>query len=136
MTWRIAYASASTLGEDMRKTRKTAVVAVLLGTVCFLGAGTAYAHGNGNGDGKGHGHGKGHVHGKGHGKGKGHKHQDGASQTTVITQSTACSTTDENTDVQGESVYGNWSNGEVSLGPQTTDIGSHLGCDNTLVLGK
>jgi len=118
----------------MRKTRKTAVVAVLLGTVCFLGTGTAYAHGNG--DGKGHGHGKGHAHGKGHGKGKGHRRQDAASQTTVITQSTTCSTTDENTDVQGEFAYGNWSNGELSLGPQTTTIGSHLGCDNTLVLGK
>ncbi|MEU6253217.1 hypothetical protein [Streptomyces sp. NPDC047043] len=114
----------------MRKTRKTAVVAVLLGTVCFLGAGTAYAHEHGNGHDKGHGHG----HGKGHGKG--HKHQGGETKTIVITQSTTCSTTDENTDVQGQTASGNWSTGEVTSGPQTTNVGSHLGCDNTLVLGK
>ncbi|WP_151478325.1 hypothetical protein [Streptomyces albicerus] len=116
----------------MRKTLKTAVVAVLLGTVGFLGTGTAYAHGNGHE--KGHGHGK--EHGKGHGKGKGHKHRGAESKTLVITQSTSCSTTDENTDVQGQSAYGNWSNGKVSPGPQTTNIGSRLGCNNTLVLGK
>ncbi|MGP4009754.1 hypothetical protein [Streptomyces sp. 4N124] len=116
----------------MRKTLKTAVVAVLLGTVGFLGTGTAYAHG----DGHEKGHEKGHGHGKGHGKGKGHKHRGGERKTIVITQSTSCSTTDRNTDVQGQSAYGNWSNGKVSPGPQTTDIGSHLGCNNTLVLGK
>ncbi|WP_210588843.1 hypothetical protein [Streptomyces sp. GESEQ-35] len=114
----------------MRKTLKTAVVAVLLGTVGFLGAGTAYAHGNGHEKGheKGHGH--------GHGKGKGHKHRGEVSKTIVITQSTSCSTTEENTDVQGQSAYGNWSNGKVSPGPQTTNLGSRLGCNNTLVLGK
>ncbi|MCX4881472.1 hypothetical protein [Streptomyces sp. NBC_00847] len=120
----------------MRKTRKAAVVAVLLGTVGFLGAGTAYAHGDGHGDGKGHGHGKGHGKGHGHGHGHGQKPRDAESKTVVITQSTSCSATDENTDVQGESASGNWTNGEVSPGPQTTNIGSRLGCDNTLVLGK
>ncbi|MFF4502742.1 hypothetical protein [Streptomyces sp. NPDC001401] len=102
----------------MRKTRKTAVMAaVLLGTVGFLGAGTAYAHD--------------------HGHGHGHKHHGREVKTLVVNQSTTCSTTDENTDVQGQTAsVTNWPHGEVSSSPQTTNVGSHLGCDNTLVFGK
>ncbi|MFI1368890.1 hypothetical protein [Streptomyces griseochromogenes] len=105
----------------MRKTRKTAVVAVFLGTVGFLGAGAAYAQGQGQGQGQGH-----------HGR---------ESTTTKIGQSTSCTTTEENSDVQGESGFengreGNRSNGKGSPGPQTTDVGSSLGCNNTLILGK
>ncbi|MER5542391.1 hypothetical protein ACWDBD_31930 [Streptomyces sp. NPDC001118] len=101
----------------MRKTRKTAVVALLLGTVGLLGAGTAYAHGQG----KGH-----------HGR---------ESTTTIINQGTSCTTTEENEDVQGESGYengreANRSNGKGSPGPQKTNVGSSLGCNNTLVIGK
>jgi hypothetical protein len=117
MTWRIAYASASTLGEDMRKPRKTAVVAVLLGTVGFIGSGTAYAHG--------HGHG----------------HKSRESETVLISQHTSCTTTDKNVDVQGESGFengreGNKPNGKGSPGLQATNVGSTLGCNNILVLGK
>ncbi|GAA3803678.1 hypothetical protein GCM10022403_042070 [Streptomyces coacervatus] len=100
----------------MRKTRKTAVLAVLLGTVGLLGAGTAQAHDHG--------------HGKHHGR---------APKTIVINQSTSCKTADNNSDVQGESAYGNgWDgpNSEGTYGPQSTNIGSRLGCDNNLVLGK
>ncbi|MEV5874333.1 hypothetical protein AB0L75_08915 [Streptomyces sp. NPDC052101] len=104
----------------MRKTRKNAVVAILLGTVGFLGAGTAYAHG-------GHGH--------------GHERKGRETKTIVMNQSTTCSTEDENTDVQGESGFengmqGNKSHGKGSPGTQSTNVGSTLGCDNTIVLGK
>lgn len=107
----------------MRKTRKTAVVAVLLGTVGFLGAGTAYAHG------------------QGHGHGHGTKQQGRESNTIVMNQSTTCTTVEENVDVQGEFGYengreGNQFNGKGSPGPQSTNVGSRLGCDNTVVLGK
>ncbi|GHE10412.1 hypothetical protein [Streptomyces alanosinicus] len=101
----------------MRKTRTTAVVAALLGTVGFLGAGTAYAHGQGKG------------------------HHERENNTTIIGQSTSCTTAEENTDVQGESgvqngQQGNQSNGKGSPGPQTTNVGSTLGCNNTIVLGR
>ncbi|WP_369393376.1 hypothetical protein AB5J72_41885 [Streptomyces sp. CG1] len=104
----------------MRKTRKTAVVAVLLGTVGFLGVGTACAHGQG------------HEH---------HGRENKENNTTKIMQSTTCTTTEENTDVQGESGFGNGregnrSKGKGSPGPQTTNVGSSLGCNNTLVLGR
>ncbi|MGW3205972.1 hypothetical protein [Streptomyces sp. NPDC001135] len=113
----------------MRKTRKTAVVALLLATVGFLGTGTgtAYAHG------QGHGHKKGH--------GSSHKDQGRESETVLISQSTSCTTAEENVDVQGESGFengreGNAPNGKGSPGAQNTNVGSRLGCDNTLVLGK
>ncbi|MCL8013983.1 hypothetical protein [Streptomyces sp. AS02] len=126
----------------MRKPRKTAVVAVLLSAIGFLGAGTAYA------DGHGHGHGQKHEqkHGKKHGKKHGHKHRGKetkaqASQTLLISQSTTCSTTEENIDVQGQYGYqnglqGNQYNGTGSPGTQTTTLGSSQGCNNTVVLGK
>ncbi|OLZ66351.1 hypothetical protein AV521_27975 [Streptomyces sp. IMTB 2501] len=107
----------------MRKPRKTAVVAVLLGTVGFLGAGTAYAHG------------------QGHGHKRGHEQHGRESNSVVIGQSTSCTTAEENVDVQGESgVENGWEgkrpNGEGSPGPQTTNIGSSQGCNNTVVFGK
>ncbi|GGV03785.1 hypothetical protein GCM10010260_45870 [Streptomyces filipinensis] len=113
----------------MRKPRKTAVVAALLATVGFLGTGTAYAHGQGHG----HGHKNGHSHAKGH--------QGRESETVLISQSTSCTVAEENVDVQGESGFengreGNQPNGKGSPGQQTTNVGSRLGCDNTLVLGK
>ncbi|MGV4981018.1 hypothetical protein ACVB8X_31435 [Streptomyces sp. NRAIS4] len=107
----------------MRKSRKTAIAAVLLGTVGFLGAGTAYAHGQGHGHGHGHGH---------HGR---------ESTTIVVSQSTTCTTDEKNVDVQGESGYengraGNVSGGKGSPGSQTTNIGSTQGCNNTVVFGR
>jgi len=133
MTWRIADASASTLGEDMRNPRKTAVVAVLLGAIGFLSTGAAYADGQGHG--QGHGHKHGHKHGQAHKK----KDSD-EGKTLVINQSTTCNTTEENVDVQGEAGFengreGNRSNGEGSPGSQATDIGSSQGCNNSVVLG-
>lgn len=115
----------------MHKPRKTVVVAVLLGAVGFLGTGTAYAHGYGDGH-----HPK---HGRAHGHGREHHAQEG--QTTRFSQSTTCTTTEENVDVQGQSgfengVEGNAPNGKGSPGTQTTSVGSTLGCNNTIVLGK
>ncbi|KUN03105.1 hypothetical protein AQI95_24395 [Streptomyces yokosukanensis] len=109
----------------MRKPRKTAVVAVLLGTVGFLGAGTAYAHGDG------------HKHGQSHER----EHQGRDKQTTLISQNTSCTTAEENVDVQGESGVGNGQTGyqpnsKGSPGTQNTNIGANLGCNNTIVLGK
>ncbi|MCD9875716.1 hypothetical protein [Streptomyces guryensis] len=101
----------------MRKPRKTVVVAVLLGTVGFLGAGTAYAHG----DGQKHGHGHAREH---HGR---------ESQTIRVNQSTTCTVTEDNSDVQGET---------AAFGPdgrpdtQNTNVGSSLGCNNTVSFGK
>jgi hypothetical protein len=154
MTWRIAYAyaSASTLGEDMRKPHKTAVVAVLLSAIGFLGTGTAYADGHGHGHGHGqqhkheqkhaHGHKHGHKHGKKHGKKQGHK-QEGkeAKSLLLISQSTSCSTIEENIDVQGQFGFqngreGNQYHGEGSPGSQATKLGSSQGCNNTVVLGR
>ena len=110
----------------MRKSRKTVVVAVLLGTVGFLGAGTAYAHG----------HGDGHKHGHGHGR----EHRGREGQTVRISQNTSCTTAEENVDVQGESGYENGREGNVnskgSPGTQNTNVGSTLGCNNTIVFGR
>ncbi|AOR34625.1 hypothetical protein BFF78_29445 [Streptomyces fodineus] len=110
----------------MRKPRKTVVVAVLLGTVGFLGAGTAYAHG----------HADGHKHGQGHGR----EHRGQENQTVRISQSTSCTTTEENVDVQGESGFENGRkgnlNGKGSPGTQNTNVGSSLGCNNTIIFGR
>ncbi|MFJ8534212.1 hypothetical protein [Streptomyces sp. NPDC093591] len=121
----------------MRKPRKTAVVAVLIGAIGFLGTGTAYA------DGQGHGHKQEHKQEHKHGKkhGKKHKADSKESRTVFISQSTSCTTIEENVDVQGQFGYqngreGNRANGEGSPGTQTTNLGSRQGCNNTLVLGK
>ncbi|MGJ5749073.1 hypothetical protein FB563_6642 [Streptomyces puniciscabiei] len=106
----------------MRNPRKTVVVAVLLGAVGFLGAGTAHAHG----DGHKHGHGR--------------EHRGRETQTVRISQSTSCTTAEENVDVQGESGFENGRegnpNGKGSPGTQNTNVGSSLGCNNTIVFGK
>ncbi|MFI7410712.1 hypothetical protein ACIBU0_18810 [Streptomyces sp. NPDC049627] len=121
----------------MRKPRKTAVVAALLGAVCFLGTGAAHADGHGHKH--EHKHGQGHKHG--HKRGHAHKADSKEGKTLVVSQSTSCSTTEENIDIQGQ--YGfqngreaNRSNGEGSPGTQITDIGSTQGCNNTVVLGR
>lgn len=123
----------------MRNPRKTAVVAVLLSAIGFLGTGTAYADGKGHG----HGHKHGHKHAQKHGQkhGHGNKHHGKESSTLLISQSTSCSTIEENVDVQGQFGFqngreGNRSNGEGSPGSQTTILGSRQGCNNTVVLGK
>ncbi|WP_128431569.1 hypothetical protein [Streptomyces cyaneus] len=129
----------------MRKPRKTAVVAVLLGAIGFLSTGAAYADGQGHGHKQGHKHGQKHGHKQGHKQGhkhgRGHKADSKESRTVYIAQSTTCSTIEENVDVQGQIGFengreANRSNGEGSPGTQTTDLGSSQGCNNTIVLGK
>ncbi|EPD55419.1 hypothetical protein [Streptomyces sp. HGB0020] len=122
----------------MRKPRKTLVVAVLLGTVGFLGAGTAHAQGDGHDSkhGRGHEHARGHEHGRGHG----HKKEAREVHTTQFSQSTTCTTTEQNVDVQGQSGFqngleGNAPNASGSPGTQTTNVGSSLGCNNTITIG-
>ena len=110
----------------MRKPRKSVVVAVLLGTVGFLGAGTAYAQGDG------------HKHSPKHGHGREHHGQE--NQTIRIGQNNSCTTAEENVDVQGETGYENGRegnpNGKGSPGTQNTNVGSSLGCNNTIIFGK
>ncbi|MET9835920.1 hypothetical protein ABZ078_43110 [Streptomyces sp. NPDC006385] len=127
----------------MRKPHKTAVVAVLLSAIGFLGTGTAYADGQGHGHKHGHKHGHGHKQGHKHGHkhGQGHKQQGKESKSLLISQSTSCSTVEENVDVQGQfgienGREGNRSHGEGSPGSQTTKLGSSQGCNNTVVLGR
>ncbi|MCI3245383.1 MULTISPECIES: hypothetical protein [Streptomyces] len=122
----------------MRKPRKTLVVAVLLGTVGFLGAGTAHAQGDGHDSkhGRGHEHARGHEHGRGHG----HKKEAREVHTTQFSQSTTCTTTEQNVDVQGQSGFqngleGNAPNASGSPGTQSTNVGSSLGCNNTITIG-
>ncbi|MFG2554065.1 hypothetical protein ACGFWF_29530 [Streptomyces sp. NPDC048581] len=125
----------------MRKPRKTVVVAVLLGAIGFLGTGTAYADGHEQKHGQKHEQKHGHEH-KHHGKGsKAKEDKAKESKTLLINQSTTCSTTEENVDVQGQygfqnGLQGNRSNGEGSPGSQYTSLGSSQGCNNTVVLGK
>lgn len=121
----------------MRKHRKTAVVAVLLSAIGFLGTGTGTAYA----DGQGHKHGHKHGHGHKQGHKQGNKDAGKEGKALVINQSTSCSTTEENIDVQGQygvqnGREGNRSNGEGSPGSQTTILGSRQGCNNTVVLGK
>ncbi|MFG2136895.1 hypothetical protein [Streptomyces sp. NPDC048650] len=90
----------------MRKLCKAAVVAVALGSVGFLGAGTAIADG---------GHGGGHF---------------------GIAQGSECRSHDLNVDVLGEvgvlnGLLGNAINGEGNPGAQATPIGSGMGCSNS-----
>ncbi|MFI6763928.1 hypothetical protein [Streptomyces sp. NPDC050355] len=90
----------------MRKLQKAAVVVATLGSVAFLGAGTAQAH-----DGKGGG------------------------DTWVVKSGSSCRSHDLNVDVLGEvgilnGVLGNALNGEGPAGAQSTPIGSSMGCNN------
>ncbi|MFI6565300.1 hypothetical protein [Streptomyces sp. NPDC050534] len=117
----------------MQKPRKAVVVAVLLGAVGFLGTGTAYAHGYGDGYGGNPKHGRAHAHVR--------EHHAREVHTTQFSQSTTCTTTEENVDVQGQSGFengreGNAPNGNGSPGTQSTNVGSTLGCNNTIILGK
>ena len=117
----------------MHKPRKAVVVAALLGAVGFLGTGTAYAHGYGDGYGGSPKHGRAHSHGR--------EHHAREVQTTQFSQSTTCTTTEENVDVQGQSGFengreGNAPNGSGSPGTQNTNVGSTQGCNNTITIGK
>ncbi|QMU70199.1 hypothetical protein [Streptacidiphilus sp. P02-A3a] len=92
----------------MRKLQKIAVVAALLGSVGFAGAGTAFAHGDGG---------------------------FGGDQFQVQ-QSTSCKSHDLNLDVLGEvgvlnGVAGNLLGGEGNPGAQASKLGSSLGCNNS-----
>ncbi|WP_236573371.1 hypothetical protein [Streptomyces sp. GS7] len=98
----------------MRKLQKATVVAVVLGSFGFLGAGTAYAHGEKEG-------------------GRGGTDFE-------IRQGSQCRSHDLNVDVLGEvgilnGVLGNALGGEGSPGAQSTRVGSSVGCDNSAVMG-
>src|SRR5438034_7473378 len=95
----------------MRKLHKAAVVAATLGTIGFLGAGTAYASGHGGGKGGGLGQ-------------------------LDVKQNTQCRSHDLNVDVLGEvgilnGLLGSALNGEGSPGAQSTHMGSSMGCNNS-----
>ncbi|WP_369271885.1 hypothetical protein AB5J55_19280 [Streptomyces sp. R11] len=96
----------------MHKLRKAAVVAVAIGTVGFLGAGTATADG-------------------GHG---GHGGKDGGKFSVL--QSSNCKSHDLNVDVLGQvgvlnGLLGSALNGEGDPGAQDTHLGSSMGCNNS-----
>ncbi|EGX60322.1 hypothetical protein SZN_08239 [Streptomyces zinciresistens K42] len=95
----------------MHKLRKAAVVAVAIGTVGLLGAGTATAHGDGGQGGKG-----------------GDKYS--------VLQSSNCKSHDLNLDVLGQvgvlnGLLGSALNGEGDPGAQSTSLGSTMGCNNS-----
>ncbi|MGD3108716.1 hypothetical protein [Streptomyces sp. YGL11-2] len=95
----------------MRKLQKAAVVAVVLGSFGFVGAGTAYAHGEKEG-------------------GRGGTDFE-------VRQGSQCRSHDLNVDVLGEvgilnGVLGNALGGEGSPGAQSTRMGSSMGCDNSV----
>ncbi|MFD7336702.1 hypothetical protein ACFV98_11945 [Streptomyces violascens] len=109
----------------MRKSRKTAIAAVLLSAIGFLGTDTAYAHGYGDNQ----------------GQSQEHNPQGRETKTLVVNQSNECSTVEKNADVQGQSgvqngLEGNRSGGKGSPGTQNTHVGSGQGCDNTVVFGQ
>ena len=88
----------------MRKIRKAAVLVAALGSVGFLGAGAAHA---GGGDG------------------------------FDIKQSSVCRSHDANVDVLGNvgianGLGGNLLNGEGNPGAQLTELGSEMGCNNSV----
>ncbi|GGU51466.1 hypothetical protein GCM10010211_15180 [Streptomyces albospinus] len=92
----------------MRKLYKAAVVAAAIGSVGFLGAGTANATGHGGGGGG----------------------------EFDIKQGSQCRSHDLNVDVLGEvgilnGLLGNALNGEGSPGAQSTHMGSSVGCNNS-----
>ncbi|WP_043267770.1 hypothetical protein [Streptomyces sp. CT34] len=91
----------------MRKLYKAAVVAAAIGSVGFLGAGTANARGGGLGGGE-----------------------------FNIKQGSQCRSHDTNVDVLGEvgilnGLLGNALGGEGNPGGQSTRMGSTMGCDNS-----
>ncbi|MFF4604342.1 hypothetical protein ACFY12_16650 [Streptomyces sp. NPDC001339] len=91
----------------MSKLRTAAVVVTALGSVTFLGAGTAYADGHGS----------------------------------SIKSGSSCRSHDINVDVLGEvgilnGLLGNALNGEGAPGAQHTAMGSSMGCNNAVGMGK
>ena len=95
----------------MRKIQKAALVAAMLGSLGFIGAGTAFA-----GD---------------HGGDKGEK-----GDKFWVSQSTQCKSHDVNVDVLGEvgvlnGLLGNTLGGEGNPGDQNTKLGSTMGCNNS-----
>ncbi|UQA95033.1 hypothetical protein [Streptomyces halobius] len=100
----------------MRKLRKAAVVAAVLGSVGFLGAGTAVADGHG-----------------------GHGHKDGTR--IGLSQGNHCRSHDINVNILGEvglvnGLLGGALGGEGSPGAQSTPMGSELGCNNAADFGQ
>ncbi|MFI9046374.1 hypothetical protein [Streptomyces sp. NPDC053427] len=100
----------------MRKLRKAAAVAAVLGTVGLFGAGTAYADGGMYGGGKG-------------------------GDTWQVKSGSSCRSHDLNVDVLGEvgvanGLGGNLLNGEGNAGAQATPVGSSLGCTNSVGNGN
>lgn len=91
----------------MRMFHKAAVVAAVLGTMGFLGAGTASANGWG-----------------------------GQGGDFGLSQSSQCKSHDLNLDVLGQvgvlnGLLGNALNGEGNPGAQSTSLGSTMGCNNS-----
>ncbi|ANP55148.1 hypothetical protein J2Z21_003359 [Streptomyces griseochromogenes] len=97
----------------MHKLRKAAVLVAALGTVGLVGAGTAHADG-------------------GYGGRGGHN-----GSRFSIAQSTTCRSHDLNADVLGEvgilnGLGGNLLNGEGNSGAQESQLGSTMGCNNSV----
>ncbi|MFI9050326.1 hypothetical protein [Streptomyces sp. NPDC053427] len=142
----------------MHKLRKAAVVAALLGSVGFFGAGTASAYAGhpqavscdegcgsyGERSGGGYGEksddhsaksgGYGEKHG-GYGKKGGHGESGG--DKIEIRQGTSCRSEDTNVDILGEvgianGLGGNLGGGEGAAGAQSTTMGSSMGCNNSV----
>ncbi|ELS58581.1 hypothetical protein [Streptomyces viridochromogenes] len=95
----------------MHKLRMTAVLAVTLGSVGLLGAGTATAQGL-----------------------DGHGGKKGGDSVSVL-QSSHCKSHDLNIDILGQvgilnGLLGNALNGEGNSGGQDKHLGSTMGCDN------
>ncbi|MER5943740.1 hypothetical protein ABT121_41360 [Streptomyces sp. NPDC001928] len=95
----------------MHKLRKAAVLVVAIGTVGFLGAGSATADGHGGQGGK------------------------GGDKFSVL-QSSNCKSHDLNVDVLGQvgvlnGLLGSALNGEGNPGAQDTHLGSSMGCNNS-----
>ena len=99
----------------MHKLRKAAVLVAALSSVGLLSAGAAHADQGGFGSGEG-------------------GHRGGGFN---ILQSTTCRSHDANVDVLGQvgilnGVAGNLLNGEGNPGAQDTQLGSDMGCNNSV----
>ncbi|MEU7642240.1 MULTISPECIES: hypothetical protein [unclassified Streptomyces] len=112
----------------MRKLRKAAVVIAVLGSVGFLGAGTAVAHGGSKG-------GTNSFSSEEEDGGMRGGMRGGKDALFGITQTTQCRSHDLNIDILGavgalDGALGNALNGEGSAGAQQTKLGSDMGCNN------
>ncbi|MEE6267359.1 hypothetical protein V2E29_17140 [Streptomyces diastatochromogenes] len=108
----------------MRKLRKAAVVIAVLGSVGFLGAGPAIAHGGSQGG----------TNSFSSDREDGGK-RGGRDGIFGVSQATQCRSHDLNIDVLGavgllDGALGNALNGEGSAGAQQTKLGSDMGCNN------